>query len=391
MKKFLVILVLILSSCTHFDTQIATQSTYYQDAEVRLSQLMVYSRPEKPHYGPLSALFYPFHVTQTMFKGSDWGHRVSKGIWQNWTSLQIFPSMVYDENLTYRGLSEALFTARSRGYDLLVIGFVPYLYLGHTMDDSALTVQVKIYETKRGQMVCSFEQSGRIEKKMDDDFIIIKREHRMPDSAFYTIIQAIAQDMAVPLTSWARYEKNNKGMIAGLMPNMVEMQAPPASARNAQESYNQTPTAASGTAPANAKQAESKASSPKAPTHEKTPGKAQKPRSINLAVQFDVDSAQIKPESYPLLNELGKALISDALKDKRVIIGGHTDSDASPEYNLKLSKERAEAVKKYLTAKFPIAQQRIGTTGFGESNPLVPNTNKYNKLLNRRVQVSIAP
>ncbi|HAS89319.1 MAG TPA: flagellar motor protein MotB [Desulfovibrio sp.] len=381
MKKYFLILLLALSACTHFEPQIATQSVYYQDAEVSLSQLMVYSRPEKPHYGPLSALFYPFHVTQTMYKGSNWGQRVAKGIWQNWTSLQVFPSMVYDENLIYRGLDEALFTARSRGYDLLVVGFVPYLYLGHTMDDSAVSVQVKIYETKRGQLVCSFEQSGRIEKKMDDDFIFVKRQHRMPDSAFYKIIQAIAADMAVPLTSWARYEKTNQGMVAALMPNMVEMQPPPQSQPMQKNSIPQQKQSAA-TKPMISDTAQVPA---------KAPQKQTKPRSINLAVQFDVDSSQIKPESYQLLNELGKALISDRLKDKRVIIGGHTDSDASSEYNQKLSKERAEAVKKYLTDNFPISAQRIGTTGFGESNPLVPNTTKYNKLLNRRVQVSIAP
>ncbi len=385
MKKYLLILLLALSACTHFETQIATQSVYYQDTEVSLSQLMVYSRPEKPHYGPLSALFYPFHVTQTMYKGSDWGQLVAKGVWQNWTSLQVFPSMVYDDNLIYRGLDEALFTARSRGYDLLVVGFVPYLYLGHTVDDSAVSIQVKIYETKRGQLVCSFEQSGRIEKKMDDDFIFVKREHRMPDSAFYKIIQAIASDMAVPLTSWARYENTNQGMVAGLMPNMVQIQAPPQSGNSVSQGTS-----------AEQKQPIAKPVSPKAApapvqSTNQAPKTQSKPRSINLAVQFDVDSSQIKPESYSLLNELGKALVSDRLKDKRVVIGGHTDSDASPEYNLKLSKERAEAVKKYLTENFPIAPQRIGTTGFGESNPLVPNTTKYNKLLNRRVQVSIAP
>lgn len=104
-----------------------------------------------------------------------------------------------------------------------------------------------------------------------------------------------------------------------------------------------------------------------------------------------MDSSTIKPESFGLINELGKALISNKLKNKRILIAGHTDSDASPEYNLKLSKQRAEAVKKYLTDNFPIPPERIGTTGFGESQPLVPNTTKYNKLLNRRVQVSIIP
>ncbi|SMF08949.1 OmpA family protein [Desulfovibrio gilichinskyi] len=381
MKKYLIILVLLLSACTKFEPQLTTQSIFYEDAKVQLSQLMVYSRPEKPHYGPLSALFYPYFVTQTIKDGKDWGKLISKNVWQNWTSLQIFPSMVFDDELVYRGLDDAMFTARSRGFDLLVVGFVPYLYLGHTMDDSAVTLQVKIYETKHGQMVCSFEQSGRIPKRMDDDFIIIKREHRMPDSAFFQIVQSIATDMAVPLTSWARYENTNKGIIAGLTaakadadkPQMIAYtpQQPPVSSQTVQ-----TPQ-------------ESQAEMTSAPTG--TPVTPPKAKSINLAIQFDVDSATIKPESYPILNELGKALTSDKLKEKNVIIAGHADADASAEYNLELSKKRAEAVKTYLTKNFPISSTRIATTGFGESKPLVPNTTKYNKLLNRRVQVSIAP
>ncbi len=379
MKKYLIILVLLLSACTKFEPQLTTQSIFYEDAKVQLSQLMVYSRPEKPHYGPLSALFYPYFVTQTVKDGKDWGKLISKNVWQNWTSLQIFPSMVFDDELVYRGLDDAMFTARSRGFDLLVVGFVPYLYLGHTMDDSAVTLQVKIYETRHGQMVCSFEQSGRIPKRMDDDFIILKREHRMPDSAFFQIVQSIAADMAVPLTSWARYENTNKGIIAGLTAAKADADKP--------QMISYTPQQSPQAVQASPQESQTKITS--APTS--TPVTPPKAKSINLAIQFDVDSATIKPESYPLLNELGKALISDKLNDKSVIIAGHTDSDASAEYNLELSKKRAEAVKAYLTQKFPINSTRIATTGFGESRPLVPNSTKYNKLLNRRVQVSIAP
>ena len=378
MKKYLIILVLLLSACTKFEPQLTTQSIFYEDAKVQLSQLMVYSRPEKPHYGPLSALFYPYFVTQTVKDGKDWGKLISKNVWQNWTSLQIFPSMVFDDELVYRGLDDAMFTARSRGFDLLVVGFVPYLYLGHTMDDSAVTLQVKIYETRHGQMVCSFEQSGRIPKRMDDDFIIVKREHRMPDSAFFQIVQSIATDMAVPLTSWARYENTNKGIIAGLTAAKADADKP--------RMISYTPQQSPQTVQASPQESQAETSAPTS-----APVTPPKTKSINLAIQFDVDSATIKPESYPLLNELGKALTSDKLDDKSVIIAGHTDSDASAEYNLELSKKRAEAVKEYLTQKFPISSTRIATTGFGESRPLVPNSTKYNKLLNRRVQVSIAP
>ncbi len=383
MKKLIIIITLLLASCTHFEPQIATQSVYYEDAGVQLSRLMVYTRPEKPHYGPLSALFYPYHVTQQIPDGKTWGRQIGKLVWQNWTSLQLFPSMVYNEKLVYRGLDNALSTARNRGYDLLVVGFVPYLYLGHTVDDSALTIQVKIYETQYGRMLCSFEQSGRIEKRMDDDFIVVKRTHRMPESALYNITEAIAKDMAVPLTSWALFETSSDGMTAGLSAAMQAADQPrmqPYDPNSAGQVQQRTPAEDSG----------------KFETIDKGPEKitsikSKKQPSINLAVQFDVDKAEIRPESYPLLNELGKALISDSLKDKRIVIAGHTDSDASDEYNLDLSRRRAQSVKKYLINNFPISASRIMTTGFGEAVPLVPNTSAYNKQFNRRVQVSVAP
>ncbi|WP_027179233.1 OmpA family protein [Maridesulfovibrio bastinii] len=379
MKKIIILLALFLVSCTHFEPQLATQSIYYEDSAVELSRLMVYTRPQKPHYKPLSALFYPYHVTQGIPNGRFWGQQIGKLVWENWTGLQLFPSMVYDDNLAYRGLEDALFTARNRGYDLLIVGFVPYLYLGHTVDSSALTIQVKIYETQHGQMLCSFEQSGRIDKRMDDDFIVFKRTHRMPDSALYSITQAISGNMAVPLTSWALFESSSAGMTSALT---AAMQKAEQEQKEQVLSYQQQEEPQ----PKEFKTLESENTvlKPAAlPQPEKQP-------SINLAIQFDKSESTIDPKSLPILNELGKALNGQKLKDKKVTITGHTDSDASKEFNMKLSKDRAEAVKKYLIDNFMISPDRLITRGVGSTQPLVPDTSEYNKQFNRRVQITLS-
>ena len=113
-------------------------------------------------------------------------------------------------------------------------------------------------------------------------------------------------------------------------------------------------------------------------------------QGVNLAIRFDVNSYAIRTESYAVLFELGKALTSEKLKDKNVIIKGHTDSDGSYDYNLRLSYQRAEAVMMYLKVNFGIAKNRMTVLGYGEGLPLVPNIDRTSKQLNRRVEIEAA-
>jgi outer membrane protein OmpA-like peptidoglycan-associated protein len=109
--------------------------------------------------------------------------------------------------------------------------------------------------------------------------------------------------------------------------------------------------------------------------------------SVNLKILFDHDSYQIRPESYDLLTELGEALTGDALQDKRIVINGHTDSDGSDAYNLKLSANRALSVKNYLVGNYSIDKDRLKVVGCGEALPLAANTTPANKQINRRVEI----
>ena len=110
-------------------------------------------------------------------------------------------------------------------------------------------------------------------------------------------------------------------------------------------------------------------------------------RFINLKIEFDVDSYAIRPDSFSLLNELAKALNDPRLKDKTVFLNGHTDSDGAGDYNLRLSMNRALAVKHYLVVNRSVSPDRLIVYGYGENMPLKPNTSSANKQLNRRVEI----
>jgi len=114
-------------------------------------------------------------------------------------------------------------------------------------------------------------------------------------------------------------------------------------------------------------------------------------QSVNLKIEFDSNSYTIRPGSFKLLKELGKALTSDKLKVKRFILKGHADSDGPDAYNLTLSHNRALSVQNYLVGNFGLSPDRIRVVGYGEAMPLVPNTTAQNKQLNRRVEVQALP
>lgn len=107
-------------------------------------------------------------------------------------------------------------------------------------------------------------------------------------------------------------------------------------------------------------------------------------RFSTTGILFDVNSANIKPESFGALKEIADVLIQ--FPNIRVKVIGHTDSDGSDAANMELSLRRAEAVKKTISSEFAIDSNRIEFTGKGESEPVADNSNKVGKAQNRRVE-----
>ncbi len=104
-------------------------------------------------------------------------------------------------------------------------------------------------------------------------------------------------------------------------------------------------------------------------------------------ILFEPNSHGLLPISYETLNLIGELLLRNP--DLRLEIAGHTDVTGPEEYNLKLSQERAEAVRQYLIEKFGIAPHRLVARGYGEAMPVAPNDSPTGRALNRRVEFRI--
>ena len=101
-------------------------------------------------------------------------------------------------------------------------------------------------------------------------------------------------------------------------------------------------------------------------------------------IQFDYDNASIRTSSMPIIQRIGEMM--KAHSNLQLRIEGHTDSDGSSNYNLKLSEARAQAVRSALL-NMGIAASRLQAVGFGEEKPMVPNDSAMGKAKNRRVEV----
>lgn len=101
---------------------------------------------------------------------------------------------------------------------------------------------------------------------------------------------------------------------------------------------------------------------------------------------FDFDKAVLKQESYPELNRIAGLMKERAAM--QVEIAGHADATGPEDYNLNLSKRRAQAVANYLSTQ-GIDAQRINVTYYGETKPIENNDTAAGRKKNRRVEFII--
>jgi outer membrane protein OmpA-like peptidoglycan-associated protein len=108
-------------------------------------------------------------------------------------------------------------------------------------------------------------------------------------------------------------------------------------------------------------------------------------RTEIYGIYFDFDSAVIRAESEPVLQEIAEALRKNP--GWQLSIQGHTDNIGGDARNQALSAQRAESVKKALIERYAIAPDRLTTAGFGASQPKAPNDTLEGRALNRRVEL----
>lgn len=105
---------------------------------------------------------------------------------------------------------------------------------------------------------------------------------------------------------------------------------------------------------------------------------------ISQGIQFEVNAATIKPESYGALKEIAQVLNENPSLKVKVV--GHTDNTGDASSNTALSLKRAQAVIQALISEFQVPSGQLQADGKGSSEPVTPNDSPLGKAQNRRVE-----
>jgi outer membrane protein OmpA-like peptidoglycan-associated protein len=108
----------------------------------------------------------------------------------------------------------------------------------------------------------------------------------------------------------------------------------------------------------------------------------------DVTVLFKFNSAELTPEGKQQLDQLASSDLGN-LKRYFVAIQGFTDKTGSAEYNLNLSRRRAEAVQTYLVAQHNVPVFRIQIVGLGKDKPVNDQKTRDDREKNRRVEVTV--
>jgi len=109
------------------------------------------------------------------------------------------------------------------------------------------------------------------------------------------------------------------------------------------------------------------------------------PPNYNFAnIQFEFDSGILKTESYPVLDRAAAEMKKDPAV--KFALSGYASAEGTPEHNVTLSQDRANAVKAYLVNS-GVSIDRFTAKGYGEANPMADNTTEEGRILNRRVEI----
>ncbi len=101
-------------------------------------------------------------------------------------------------------------------------------------------------------------------------------------------------------------------------------------------------------------------------------------------ILFDIGKATLKPEATKALVEIVKLMIK--FPTLNIEIQGHTDNTGTDAINMKLSQQRADAVKSYILL-FGVDSNRLSTKGYGPNQPVASNDTEEGRTKNRRVEL----
>lgn len=108
--------------------------------------------------------------------------------------------------------------------------------------------------------------------------------------------------------------------------------------------------------------------------------------TMKSGVLFDFNSSKVNPKVNENLVQFSETL--KQYPDTEILVAGHTDNVGTPDYNMKLSQQRAAAVAAVLKANL-VSRNRLTILGYGEKNPVADNVSDSGREQNRRVEFAI--
>ncbi|MBN2124226.1 MAG: OmpA family protein [Deltaproteobacteria bacterium] len=108
-----------------------------------------------------------------------------------------------------------------------------------------------------------------------------------------------------------------------------------------------------------------------------------------LTLIYPAHGTEPNRSDHPLLLELTDVLKTPLRENYRLVLKGYSDSSGSSDDNLRLSRRRADILKKILVRKYYFSESRIAAEGFGAADPAAVNDTPEGRKLNRRVEIHV--
>lgn len=112
---------------------------------------------------------------------------------------------------------------------------------------------------------------------------------------------------------------------------------------------------------------------------------------LDLHINFEFESAALSWQAKKNLDEFGKSMLDPSLQGHTFIIAGHTDDIGAEDYNMELSRRRANEVKNYLVTQFGLNPDNLLIEAHGESKPYNLSKTEEARAINRRVEFEMKP